>query len=149
MIYNAVIKKEAGIMKFRSKVLAFLLIFTVIFCGINLTILESDNLSIRSGVESDFGHTQSYFSISDTATVEYCTTELIGIHALNTLFCNRLLTKNVRTRVSFGSVLSALASVFFLFEIPFRRIKCGSLPRCETGLSSVILCYIHEKDGKK
>ena len=136
-------------MKYMSKVLTFCLIFAVIFCEIHLMISENDNLLIRSGVVSDFGQTQSYFSTSDTETVEYCTPELIGIHDLNTLSNNRLLTNGVRNRVSYGSALLALAAILCLFEIAFRRFKCSSISRCETGFSSVILYYIHEKDGKK
>ena len=148
-MHHAAIRKETGIMKYISKVLAFCLIFAVIFCEIHLMISENDNLLIKSGIVSDFGQTQSYSSISDTETVEYCTPELIGIHDLKTLSINRLLTNNVRTRVSFGSALLALAAVVCLFEIAFRRFRCSSIPRRETGFSSVILYYIHEKDGKK
>ncbi len=148
-MHHEAIREEAGIMKYMSKILTFCLILVVIICEIHLMISENDNLLIRSGVVSDSGQTQSFFSTSDTETVEYCTPELIGIHDLNTLSNNRLLANSIRTRVSFGSVLSALIAVVCLFVIAFRRFKCGYIPRRETWFSSVILYFIHEKDGKK
>lgn len=141
-------------MKKRIPVLAMFMVCAILLCEINLS-AAYNSYNLLSEILSDMGQShsqtqdQSLTSIADDAYIEFCTPELISGHIYNSLFNIRPLTRGKRSQGSFIRILLLFAVILCLPGISIRHLKYGIYLPKKTDAASVILFYIHNKDGKK
>lgn len=141
-------------MKKRIPVLAMLMVCAILLCEINIS-AAYNSYNLLSEILSDMGQSQDQFqdqsltSIADDAYIEFCTPELISGHIYNSFFNLRPLTRGKKVQSTFLRILFLLAAILCLSRGFFRHLKYRIILLKKTDASSIILFYIHNKDGKK
>lgn len=129
--------------------LTFILICAFLLCEINLS-LNKITCNPISHIASDDSntHEQSLEAITDIICIEFCTPDMISGHPYDTLF-------NIRMRANEKSAQNNILRLFTifvllcLFGLSFFIIHYVSFQSEKTNTSTVILSFIHKKDGKK
>ena len=134
----------------RINILALLLVVALLSCEINLAVentsyrYASDVLSANSEVQD-----QSLSRIADTAFADLGTPELISGRNNGSLFGIRSQTKGREFQRSVLRILLLFVLVLCFLKIASRHLRFRLLLPEDAVASSIILFFIHNKDGKK
>ena len=134
----------------RINILALLLVVALLSCEINLAVENtsyrygSDILSANSEVQD-----QSLSPIADTAFADLGTPELISGRNNGSLFGIRSQTKGREFQRSGLRILLLFVLVLCFLKIASRYLRFRLLLPEDAVASSIILFFIHNKDGKK
>ena len=134
----------------RINIPALFMVITLLLCEFNFTVID-DSYSFVSDTLSDSGavQEQSISPIADASFVDFCTLESISSSRSASLLTIRSQTKGKGLQRSIVRILLLFASILFLFKIAFRSFNGWLYPPENAVTSSLILCFIHNKDGKK
>lgn len=134
----------------RSKAFILFLIIAFLLCGVSLPVTDSC-YSIVSDTSSISGQIrgQSLSPIADTSFSELGTPELISGHSYGSLFSIRSQTKGTKSQRSIVRLLIFFVFVLCLLQTALRHFRYRLLLPEDANASSLILCFIHNKDGKK
>ena len=134
----------------RSNILVLFLIFALLLCEISLPVTDR-SYSIISDTASVSGQIRGQ-SLSPAGTASFSelgTPELISGHSFGSLFSIRSQTKGTKSHRSIVRLLLLLVFVLCLLQTALRHLRYRLLLPESKGASSAILCFIHNKDGKK
>lgn len=134
----------------RINIAALFMVFAILICEINLC-LTDNAYNIGDGAISGSlrPQNQSITADTDSVYIEFCTPELIGGYLYESLFNLRLNAKGKESQNSNFRILTLFTVILCLLEMAYRHLNFGGFLSKETDTSGIILCYIHNKDGKK
>lgn len=144
-----VLEKGGNRVSRRINILILFLVLALFLCEINFTVADTSysqwsNERSAKGTVQD----QSLSSGADTALVELGTTELVS-GPNGSLFEIRSQSKRTAFQRLGIRLLLLIVSVFCILRIALQRLKCRVFLPEQSITSSIILCFIHSKDGKK
>jgi hypothetical protein len=134
----------------RINSIALFLAFALLLCEVNFTVADtsyryvSDALSANSEVQD-----QSLSKIADTSFDDLGTPELISGRSNGSLFGVRSQTKGREFQRLGVRLLLLFVSIICFLLIAFRHLRFRLFLPKDAVASSVILFFIHSKDGKK
>ena len=133
----------------RKNISILFMVIALLLCEFNLSVtadsyrLVSDAFSYGGAVQE-----QSISPVADTSSVDVCTFESVS-GQYGSLQCIRSQTKGNSLQRTIVRILLFFAAIFSSLAIAFRYCK-GRLYLPENAVTStVILHFIHSKDGKK
>ena len=134
----------------RINIPVLFMVLAVLLFSINLCLADNAyHLGVVAVSDSFQSHSQSIISDTDTAFIEFCTPELINGHVCDSLINGRFNSKGYESRSTGFRILTLLAAILCLLEMAYCHLNFGVVLSKEAGISHIILCYIHSKDGKK
>ena len=134
----------------RMNIPVLVLVFALLLCEINLTATDT-SYRFASVELSNCGEVQdrSNSPITDTAFVEYSFPDLIIGRNNGSLFSIRAQTKGKGfQRSSLRALLLFVLTLCFL-NTAFRHLRFRQFSPGDAVASSIVLFFIHSKDGKK
>ena len=137
----------------RTNIAALFMVFALLLCEFGLAVTDnsyriaSDGFGVSSG--SGEAREASLSEDVDVTFVDYDTPELISARHSGSLFSVRSQSKGREFQRGGLRLLLLLASVLCLLRIALRPLRFSLLLPGDADAASVILCFIHRKDGKK
>lgn len=134
----------------RINIPVLFMIVALLLCEFNLTVIDDSYTSV-SDVVSDNGavQEQSISPVANASFVDFCSLESISAHSSDSLLSIRSQTRGKGFQRSLTRILLLFTSILCLFTIASRHCKGWLFLPEDATISSVILCFIHSKDGKK
>ena len=134
----------------RSNILVMFLITVLLLCEVSLPVTDS-SYSIVSDMASASGQLQgqALSPVAGTSVSELGTPELISGRGYGSLLRIRPQTKGKESQRSIVRLLLLFVLALCLLQTALRHLRYRLLLPEDAGGSSVILSYIHNKDGKK
>ena len=131
----------------RISILTLILVFALLLCSVNLTVVDASYRYVSGALSSNSNVLGQ--SSSSAADADFDIPESIRAHTNDLLFGIRSQSKGrVFQRVGIKLLLLFIL-VFCFLTIAFRHFKSRLFLPENAIASSIILFFIHDKDGKK